>query len=78
MPEVSLCPKPVIAAIDGWCLAGGMQLSARCDIRVATEQSHFGMPEARRSLTPVGTIDTPESFSLKERRCTYCSRAPIR
>ncbi len=61
-PEVYACPKPVIAAIDGWCLAGGMQLSARCDIRVATEKSRFGMPEARRSLTPVGTEDTPERF----------------
>ena len=37
-------------------------MSARCDIRVATEKSRFGMPEARRSLTPVGTVDTPERF----------------
>lgn len=56
------CPKPVIAAIDGWALAGGMQYSAQCDIRIATEKSRFGMPEARRSLTPVGTWDTPERF----------------
>ncbi|MBM2826829.1 MAG: enoyl-CoA hydratase [Dehalococcoidia bacterium] len=62
-PEpVWACPKPIIAAIDGYALAGGMQLSARCDIRVATEKSMFGMPEARRSLTPVGGIDTPERF----------------
>ncbi len=59
---VGECPKPVIAAIDGYCLAGGMQLSNRCDIRIATEQSRFGMPEARRSLTAVGAIDTPELF----------------
>ena len=56
------CPKPVIAAIDGWALAGGMQFSAQCDIRIATEKSRFGMPESRRSLTPVGTWDTPERF----------------
>ena len=61
-PEVYACPKPVIAAIDGYCLAGGMQLSARCDMRIATEKSRFGMPESRRSLTPAGTWDTPERF----------------
>ncbi len=60
-PEVSACPKPVIAAIDGWALAGGMQLSARCDIRIATEKSRFGMPEALRSLTPYG-VDTPDRY----------------
>ena len=44
------CRKPVIAAIDGYCLAGGFELSLMCDIRVATEQSQFGLPEPRRSL----------------------------
>ncbi len=42
--------KPVIAAIDGYCLAGGMELSLQCDIRIATEKSKFGLPEPRRSL----------------------------
>jgi enoyl-CoA hydratase/carnithine racemase len=56
------CSKPLIAAIDGYCLAGGMQLAARCDIRVATVNSTFGMPEARRGLTAVGMTDTPEVF----------------
>ena len=43
-------PKPVIAAIDGWCLAGGFEISLMCDIRIATQQSQFGLPEPRRSL----------------------------
>ena len=42
--------KPAIAAIDGYCLAGGMELALQCDIRIATEQSQFGLPEPRRSL----------------------------
>ena len=58
--QVGACPKPVIAAIDGYCLAGGFQLAARCDIRIATEQSRFGMLEARRGLAAVGSMDTPE------------------
>ncbi len=39
--------KPVIAAIDGWCLGGGLEWALRCDIRLATEQSRFGLPEPR-------------------------------
>ncbi len=54
------CPKPVIAAIDGYALAGGMQLANRCDIRIATEKSAFGMPEPRRSLAPILSMDTME------------------
>lgn len=54
------CPKPVIAAIDGYALAGGMQLANRCDIRIATEKSRFGMPEPLRSLTPINSVDTME------------------
>ena len=47
---VAECGKPVIAAIDGYCLAGGLELALRCDIRIATAKSTFGLPEPRRSL----------------------------
>ena len=48
--KLASCSKPVIAAIDGYCLAGGLELSLRCDIRIATAKSTFGLPEPRRSL----------------------------
>ena len=54
------CPKPVIAAIDGYCLADGFQTALKCDIRIATEKSRFGMPEARRSLVAAGGVLDPE------------------
>jgi len=60
LSHVTDCLKPVIAAVDGFALAGGMQLSARCDIRIATTKSRFGMPEPLRSLTPINTMDTME------------------
>ena len=39
--------KPIIAAIDGWCVGGGLEVANYCDIRIATETSRFGMPEPR-------------------------------
>ena len=43
--------KPIIAAIDGYCVAGGLELSLQCDMRIATAKSEFGLPEPRWSLT---------------------------
>jgi enoyl-CoA hydratase len=39
--------KPTIAAISGWCLAGGFELALWCDLRIATEGSTLGFPERR-------------------------------
>jgi enoyl-CoA hydratase len=39
--------KPAIAAVDGWCLAGGLELALWCDLRIATPSSIFGFFERR-------------------------------
>lgn len=44
--------KPVIAAINGYCLAGGMELIQATDIRIATEHAKFGLPEPKWSIVP--------------------------
>jgi len=45
--------KPVIAAIDGYCLGGGLTLALGADIRICTEQSRFGMPEVGIGINTV-------------------------
>jgi enoyl-CoA hydratase len=42
--------KPVIAAIEGYALAGGFELALACDLIVASESARFGLPEVRRGL----------------------------
>ena len=44
--------KPVIAAINGYCLGGGMELALVCDIRIAADNAEFGQPEIKRGIFP--------------------------
>lgn len=46
--------KPVIAAVDGYALAGGMELAIACDLIVASKGAKFGIPEAKRGLVAAG------------------------
>ena len=39
--------RPAIAAISGWCLAGGLELALWCDLRIATGDAQLGFPERR-------------------------------
>jgi enoyl-CoA hydratase/carnithine racemase len=42
--------KPLIAAINGYCLAGGLELAEFCDIRICAENAQFGCPEVKWSV----------------------------
>ena len=46
--------KPVIAAIEGFALAGGFELALGCDLLVASRTAKFGLPEVQRNLVAVG------------------------
>ncbi len=58
--------KPMIAAINGYCLAGGLELTLCCDIRVAAEHATFGLPEPTRAIMPGagGTQRLPRAIPL--------------
>ena len=56
--------KPVIAAVDGYALAGGMELVLSCDLIVATASAKFGIPEVKRGLAAAagGLIKLPRQI----------------
>jgi len=58
--------KPVIAAIEGWCVAGGVELAAWADIRVAAHGARFGCLERRWGVPLIdgGTIRLPRIIGL--------------
>lgn len=59
--------KPVIAAINGACLAGGMETVLATDIRIAAEHATFGLPEVKRALIPFAG-----SLVRLPRQVAYC------
>ncbi|WP_407160070.1 enoyl-CoA hydratase [Bradyrhizobium sp. STM 3557] len=46
-------PAPVVARMPGWCLGGGLEVAAACDIRIAAHDAKFGMPEVRVGIPSV-------------------------
>jgi enoyl-CoA hydratase len=58
--------KPTIAAIEGWCLAGGLELALWCDLRIASEGSTLGFPERRWGVPLIdgGTQRMPRIIGL--------------
>ena len=67
----ALFEKPLIAAVHGFCLAGGLELALTADIRVAAEGTRFGMPEITRGFFPGGGGPqrlprmVPQAFALE-------------
>ena len=52
--QLERAPKPTIAAIDGICMGGGLEVVLGCDLRLCTPTSQFATPEGRLGLIPGG------------------------
>jgi enoyl-CoA hydratase/carnithine racemase len=50
--QLAELPMPTIAAIEGHCLGGGLELALCCDIRIASESANIGLPEVRLAVIP--------------------------
>jgi enoyl-CoA hydratase len=65
--KVWACPKPVIAQVHGYCLAGALELAMACDLIVAAEGTKLGEPEVRYGSAPV-TLLMPALIGQKKTR----------
>ncbi len=52
--QLERLPKPTIAAIDGICMGGGLEVALGCDLRIATPSSRFATPEGKLGIIPGG------------------------
>ena len=51
--------KPIIAAVQGYCVAGGFWIASACDLRIAGESAQFGIPEAKWNIFSVLNVPEP-------------------
>lgn len=64
-------PKPTIAAVNGWCLGGGLRIMALCDLAIASDKAVFGLPEINFGIFPAGGAMKAAMEVLSHRDAMY-------
>lgn len=78
MRALETMPKPVLAGVQGWCLGGGLQIAIACDVRIAADDTAFGLPAAKEALLPgMGTWRLPRLVGMGHARHLILSGEPI-
>jgi len=77
--EIEQSPKPVVAAIDGTCLGGGLEVALACHYRVATSAAKLGLPEVHVGVIPGagGTQRLPRLIGLQPALTMILTGAPV-
>ena len=80
LTTIEKCSKPVIAAVNGYCLGGGIELALVCDLRIASDKASFGLPEAKLGVIPSygGTqrLTRLVGAGITKDLCYTCRRMP--
>jgi enoyl-CoA hydratase/carnithine racemase len=79
-PRIAAFPKPLIAAVNGLCLGGGLELALCADIRLAAQSAKFGQPEINLGIIPGwgGTQRLPAAIGVQRARELIYSGRQIR
>lgn len=75
--KIESSPKPIIAAINGFCLGGGLELAMSCDIRIASQKAKLGLVELNIGIIPGfgGTQRLPKIVGIgKAKELTYSAK----
>jgi enoyl-CoA hydratase len=77
--RLEACPKPVLAAVNGFALGGGCELALACHLRIASDNARFGQPEVKLGIIPGygGTVRLPRLVGRGRALEMLLSGAPI-
>ncbi|MBI2821741.1 MAG: p-hydroxycinnamoyl CoA hydratase/lyase [Acidobacteria bacterium] len=69
--RLRMCPKPTIAAVNGWCFGGGFTPLVSCDLAIAADEAVFGLSEVNWGILPGGYVTRDVAMVMNYRDALY-------